>query len=315
MMQTKFKTGPGQLRARHCENLDELMEAWDRGEWGKFTRRLEILLLRGENEKAQRALQSFSGWVRSTAVSLQDSVYDVLPMRLATAMEQAGYNTLIPIAAASDEELLAVRNIDRHSLRVIRTAIEAAEQGQRLERFVERNQPDLAPEWEIDWEYLAATCSCSGACQSVIAMTPPAGDGGNCTTPTKERAMGSINEKLSHNLAAMMGLMEDSDRAVEQIDTEIASLQADIAKLQRLRDVIQPPPPKPKRNSGTRLRADTDVSSQVEQITHALQKSGGPKKPKELQEMTGIPYTMIGKYVDASRGRLVRDGKLIALGT
>ena len=129
--------------------------------------------------------------------------------------------------------------------------------------------------------------------------------------------MGSNNEKLSDNLAAMMGLLEDSDRAVEQIDTEIASLQADIARLQRLRDVLQPPPPKPKRNSGTRaaLRADTDVSGQVEQITHALQKSGGPKKAKELQEMTGIPYTMIGKYVDASRGRLVRDGKLITLGT
>lgn len=266
-----------------------------------FARRLEILLLRGQTAAAMRALQGFAGWCDPSPVSLASPVAAVLPVRIANILAAHGYETLESVHQASDKELLAVsgRVIGYVALRTIRAACEAATMGRRLEHHVAKQAPDLLPDWEIDWEYLATvslhdqkeifnTCSCS---------------------KTKEKPS-TMTNTVTSQLETFENLLANADTAVADIDKRIQQLQENIARLKRMRDVLAPPAAKTNRES---IRNDTDISEYVERMRTALAHHGGPVTCKELGELTGIPYTMIGKYSDRSPTVFKKLGRLIDL--
>jgi hypothetical protein len=139
------KTGP----------IREVIGKWNREEYGKFMRRMEVLLVRGQKQAAMRALRAFSGWCDPSPVSLESSVIDTLPIRLANLLEERGYDTLADCNRATDEQLRSHELIGYHAVLIIRMAIQAAKHGRRIEYQMEKFAPKLVPEFDIDWEYLA----------------------------------------------------------------------------------------------------------------------------------------------------------------
>jgi hypothetical protein len=285
--------------------IDELMARWNRDSFGVFCRTLEVLLIRGHNAAGKRLLQQFSGWTDPNPVSLASHVADVLPIRIANALESVGLLTLVASDKATDMELLRIDQIGVGGVQVIRAACAAARAGQRLERYVLEHEASLAPDWEVDRD-LAIAMGGSCTCQGVESEEVTAG-----TEATERRAIVAADKTdISGALAALAVLMENPTAAVAQIDSEIESLNAEIDALKRQRDLLMPPT----QRKQTYVRIKSNVSDRVDIIVGALRQAGESMTPKALELATEIPYCIIGKLVKQSEGRLKAAGKHIALG-
>lgn len=294
--------------ARSMAEIDELLERWNRDGFGVFCRTLEVLLIRGHNAAAMRLLQSFSGWTDPNPVSLASHVADVLPIRIANALESVGVLTLGAADKATDLELLKIDQIGEYGVQAIRAACAAARAGQRLERYVLEHEPSLAPDWEVDRDLAIAMCG-GCTCQGVETGEVTAG-----TEVTKRRRIVATDKTdISGALAALAVLMENPTAAVAQIDAEIESLSAEIAALKRQRDLLMPPVRKVRDASKTG-RLTNNVPELIDKLVTALESAGESMRPKDLSERTGIPYCTIGKIVQQSEGRLKTTGKHVALG-
>jgi hypothetical protein len=289
--------------------IDDLDPNWDREPFGLFARRLEILLMRGMIGVAHRALDGFICLDRPDPPSLGSSVVTVLPVRVADKLEQAGYLTVACLQAATDGELLAISTIGWKQLDLIRTVVRAVKTGEPLGRVVHKDEPDLRPEWDIDWEYLAVCDSQTRQCMCSQVDQPSCGD-------HQSNLGGKVRmNEFSGKLSAALDLLDgDAEASVQQIDSRIVALEANISKLRRLRAVLSPPPPKAKGSTRIPLFVKEQADPLIDKLCAALVTSGRAMRPKELMAVTDIAYMTIGKLVPLSAGRLVKDGAYIALG-
>jgi hypothetical protein len=135
--------------------FETLTTNWDRCRFGDMMRKIEVLMINGNIEQACLVLRQFNAWNTDRLVSINDSVYDCLPLRLANTLADRGYLTLLALDKVTDIELLRIRNVSTKYVDLIRTVCYAAKKHKTIKSSVLEHEPDLEPEWEIDFEYLA----------------------------------------------------------------------------------------------------------------------------------------------------------------
>jgi len=93
------------------------------------------------------------------------SDFDVLPGRLATALEDAGYTTAEQVIEASDEELWAVKGISKASVSKIRLALRDPLDvaldpfrpvAEEFANLFKQDTPDSSVVLDINWKRLTA---------------------------------------------------------------------------------------------------------------------------------------------------------------
>ena len=139
----------------NAQEIHDLLAIWDRQEFGNFCRKLEILMLRGKIEAAKLAVSSFYGFNAPVPPKPEDHVALFLPLRIANALEENGYFTIGQALRASEQELRAIPNISHAAIRAIQAVGVACKNQTPMAKVIEVNCPDLLPEWDIDWDYLA----------------------------------------------------------------------------------------------------------------------------------------------------------------
>ena len=106
--------------ARELCDFEEKLAAFDEESFGVFTRRLQVLLIRGDEQRARALFDEYLRKSPVTPPSMQDHVAAVFPVRVAMALEQRGYRTVMACDRAKDIELLSVRNVSVKTLAMIR---------------------------------------------------------------------------------------------------------------------------------------------------------------------------------------------------
>lgn len=138
------------------ETVDELLLKWDRAEFSELCRKLEILMLRGKIDAAVMAIRNFTGFRTEIVPKLDDHITTFVSLRVANRLDEYGYSTVGAALRAKPEDLLGIPNIGKGAIDELRRVGIALKNRTPIARVVDRDQsPELAPEWEIDWEYLA----------------------------------------------------------------------------------------------------------------------------------------------------------------
>jgi hypothetical protein len=270
---------------------------WNRGAFIAFMRRVEILLTMNMQEQAVQAFRQWLGWVRPEPPTLESSVHDILPLRIANTLADEGYETLRAVASARSEELGRVRNISGKSLDLINIAIKAAQEGKRLPEVVNQWACELEPDFQIDWDYFTQFKPKWEALMKYINTSPE-----RLTMSTSMTANVSTE---TNQLAILLKSIENPDQTVAQIDGEIAKREAELGKLKKLRKLL-----------GAKPAASGNAANfaEVEQKILDAVKSG-PLKPKEVKKVIGIDAAHIGRVV--ARSMLLTklsDGRVQAKG-
>jgi hypothetical protein len=188
------------------ESFRELLLDWDRTAFGIACRKIEILLLHGENEKAIGVLRGVICRQSRALPTILSPLGDVLPLRIANLLEDGGYQTLWALQRATDAELLAVPNIGLCAVDLIRKTVACVVAGRPLPAADDLS--DLEPDWDLP----------------VLFQTE--GD----------RIVSQIEE-------ALKVLLESGDGAVKEIDAKISRLTSEIENLKRMRKLLSPMAP------------------------------------------------------------------------
>jgi len=206
------------------EDFHDLLSNWDRAAFGVACRRMEVLILRGQNEKAVGVLRSVMRVQGRVKLSLQSHVVEAFPYRLANALDLAGYATVQACKGATDAELLDVDGIGSGAVATLRNIIRCIVNGS--ETLPVEDLSDLEPDWDFG--------------QGVFTK----GD--------------LIVSKVEEALAV---LMESGGAAVAEIDAKISRLGSEIDNLKRMRKILAPTV---KNGSRTTLKGDyAELAKQV----------------------------------------------------
>ena len=257
--------------------FDEVLKHWNRRMYCQFCRKLEVLVVRGLAGKARMALESILAWTSPVPVQLSDSVFECLPVRVAESLESGGFLTIGSVCAAKDYELLErCANFGPVSLRVVRATCDSVSRGERLERVICSEYPELEPEFEFDWDYF-------GLFQS----------GGK-----------KDMDHISESVRALVNLLENPVETERQIAAEIDRLKGEIDVLRRVQRVVMA---KGEKNVGV-----VGGFEEMEKDVVRVLSGGGPMTCKQIGEELGVRFEMIGKCLALS-DRFVRNGWLVSL--
>lgn len=271
---------------------------WNRGAFIAFMRRVEILLTQNMQDAAVQAFRQWLGWVRPEPPTLDSGVHDVLPLRIANALADEGYETLRAVAGARPEEIGRIRNISGKSIEVINIAIQAAREGKRLPEVVSQWASELEPEFQIDWDYFTQFKPQWQAIMKYINTSP------------ERLTMSTFTANVStetNQLSVLLKSIENPDQTVAQIDAEIAKREGELGKLKKLRKLLGAKPT---------ARGESANFAEVEEQISAAVKNNGPLKPKEIKKLIGIDAAQIGRVaarsvllIKLSDGRISVKGK------
>lgn len=235
-------------------DIRDVLAAWDRASFGIACRKIEILLIHGENEKA---LGVFRGAMqRHSAIkpTLESPVADVLPYRLANMLDAAGYMTLAACHRAPDADLLALRNMGVANVDLLRQTIRCVLTKQPLP--YNDDLSDLEPEWPLSIDDL------------IVSVTAP--------KPESQMTMSKVEEALSL-------LLDSRDDALAEIDGKIEKLTVDIDNLKRMRKLLSPAV-KTKSTGGA--KATSGYRDMAERIVPILREHG-PLRSKQIATLLG----------------------------
>lgn len=267
-----------------------ILANYDRESFVTFMHRVEVLLMNNLGDLAVAAFRQYRAWTRREPPSMDSSVFDVLPLRVAVKLEEAGYETLRAACMARAEELLQVDNIGEKSIELIRTVARAAQQGKRLPAVVAQWAGELQPEFEIDWGYFAQFEPKWNAILKYINTSP------------ERQLMNIVSTETQPNtqLSILLKSIENSEQTVAQINAEIEKREAELTKLKQLRKLLEP--------KQTRKIENFDA---VEHEIRTAVINNGPLRPKEIKKLIGVDAAHIGRIV-AKSSQLVRlsDGRI-----
>lgn len=293
----KTKNDPASPTNHLGTTIRDLLAGWDRAGFGVCCRTMEVLLLRGECDRARKVLDRF---IRRQAIdppTLRSHVDEVLPERISGTLVRNGYLTLEAVDRASDADLLLLREIGPHAVGLIRDCIAAIRSGRALPVFDDTS--DLHPDWELP----------DSSRVSPRLETPPP----SCSRVSPRLAI-PLNTEGTPNVPnikeALAVLMESSGDALSEIDAEIASLTADIEQLKRMRKLLAPAGTT-KRNA--KPQAGGDYRALALRMVDAI-KQHGPAKAKVIGERIGEDnYGYLGRCVRNCPDLLVKakDGVIM----
>lgn len=252
-------------------DIRDLMLGWDRAAFGIACRKMEVLLLHGENDKALGVFRDMCRMQTRVRPTMQSPLVDVLPIRWANMFEEVGYKNLAALNHAKDQELLVLSGCGQATINLVRQTVRAVSAGKPLPTTEDLR--DLEPEWDLS------------------------------SFQTKGDLIVSRVEE------ALQVLMESGSDAVVEIDSKISRLNTEIDNLKRMRKLLSPISTSKgtgRNSSGT--RASGDYTEMAQRIVEVI-KSNGPLKASAIAEALGTTnYTHIGRCVTASPHLLSRNG-------
>lgn len=256
--------------------IRERLRSFDRVGFGVAMRTIELNLVFDRYELAKRAFQNFLVRSRRTPLAIDARVAECLPARLAERLHKEGYERMQSLDSVSDETLLALSDVGRHGVQLIREALAALHEGRLL--YPGDEEGDLGPEWDIDFDSMKKEVS--------EQMT--------------------TTERTEISLADAIGVIENAGpEAVAEIDKKIASLTSKISQLKRMRKLLGGADPKP-------AGAIPDWSELEEKIYQFVKVQGDSTALAISANCGDCGHTKVGKVVARSK-RLVRRGRLITL--
>jgi DNA-directed RNA polymerase alpha subunit len=118
---------------RNMEDLElELKSLEDKG-WGELCRKMQILVLRQRRDLACKLLTQFDARHHHDAVTLDDHVAMLLPVKIANALERNGYATFRAVKNAKAVDLLGISNFGETTLRMLRDVVARIERGELID--------------------------------------------------------------------------------------------------------------------------------------------------------------------------------------
>lgn len=185
--------------------VEALFDGWDRAAFGVVCRRLEILLARGEHQRAVRVFGGFVARDSPARPTMASPVVDVFHPSLAGMLEKGGYLTLEACRRASDDELREVQGLGLSNITTIRETVCCVEAGEPTPYIDDTS--DLAPDWPPPMAAVQAVC------------------------PVGTQAVNTVKE-------ALQLLIKAGDTAVKELDQEIEAKEREIADLRRMRRML-----------------------------------------------------------------------------
>jgi hypothetical protein len=286
-------------------SIDDLLKDWDRVAFGIACRKMEVLILKGQNTLAREVFESIMRRESRERPTIDSPVGFVLPVRLANPLDNAGYRTLSAVRAAKDEDLLNLPNFGLSSVDLVRETIAAVIACKPLPEA--EDFTDLEPEWELDKAELAVGDACR-------ASPIPTCDSRHESPTNQNGGIKTMSMKLH---AALNDLLEAGEEAVSEIDAKIEKLTKQIAQLKQVRKLLDPTPVA--RN--VRQHAGSGESKQpygggkvdgaVDRICDLIA-TEGPLSCKEIGEKLDLDFAWVGRIVKRTPDRLVKlvDGAI-----
>lgn len=252
----------------------------DAERFAQLMARCEILIARGLGERAIEVFRDFVNRDRfevpDRSPTIDSPVCHVFPVRIARLLEDAGYETLRSVAAASDQQLLAIGNLAGKTLDCIRTVIADIRRGSPVRKYPFDDTTDVP-----DFKHA-----------HVVQLQ---------TSPTME--IERMNVSSTTIATAINTLLANKDNAVGEIDRQIAAHQEKIDALRAMRKMIAPVA-KPKTDSRQYAGRQDLMTKIIELVTQR-----GPMSAKDIGESLSLDYAFVGRL--AKRAGLEKiDGKL-----
>lgn len=290
-------------------SIDDLLAVFDREAFGVFCRTLEVLILRGQDVRCHNLLVDFLAHHSVTQPTMASRVDEVLPVRIANALESAGYTTIAAASDASDANLQSIPNFGPESINLVRRIAKAIKAGTFDRGMIPQspggNDPDLAPDWDPPTVH------------DLYPVFLP--------SPTEHYTVNNFSQpgaqpsqpKDKVDLLVDM-LLHNGTAAIAEIDKAIGELEEKLEGLRRVRKMLGGVA-KPKRVSaatgkpyGRNVSSDTaDLDTLYSEINAAKPKL---MTVKQLADATGIHHMRIRGLIRNSDGCLVESDKGVALG-
>lgn len=106
------------------QSLESKLSRFQDEHFGELCKRLRILLGTGQVDSACEAIRQFAGERNLQPLSPGTSIQACgLPIRLANALEKAGYQTLGSLSGVTEEQLLRVRGCSHGAVEKIREVL------------------------------------------------------------------------------------------------------------------------------------------------------------------------------------------------
>ena len=254
----------------------ECLQGFDHSRFGVLARALQVLLGHGAVDYAVAAVRQFAQQTRRRVATPSSQLVDVISIRTANALEQIGCTTVAAFLMLQDAEVLAVPNVgervlaDREQLRRELAA------GVRLEEY--GSDEDLA------FDFFAA----------------------DVPRDVLDYVEGRMNQSLQNVsvMDALRVLAERGNEAAREIDVKIASLNAEIAQLKKMRSML-----------GVKaVRKPTELSDKYKPIADAMAKvlvDGVSDMPGKIAPKVNASPIIVGKIAkEDSRFMRCEDGRI-----
>lgn len=276
-------------------STDELLAQWDSARWSVACREMQIRIGRGCFEAAHRVLSHFCRDSQPDFATLDSHVATVLPVRIANALEEAGFATLRSVDNELDSSLMTIPNFGDVSIGLCRKTIAAVRAG---------TVPEICPDDDYDelidseHSYHLRTFNNFTHLRNSVTTNQPRG----------QRAM-ATSERIKE---AMSLLMADPGEALNVINKEIGDHEAEITRLKQMRKFLggEPVSTRKTRESGELTPKLAKIEELV--VTHLSGCSPAELSVGELAKALSISPLSIGMATARSK-RLMKDGKIVIL--
>jgi hypothetical protein len=118
---------------REHGDLGAVLEAFDNARWSVACREMQVRIARGHFSAAVRRLEAFLCETEPGYATMQSHVVTVFPLKLAMALEGAGYETAEAVARATNTELMEIENVGVGAVEMIRSTVRRIAAGQVVE--------------------------------------------------------------------------------------------------------------------------------------------------------------------------------------
>jgi hypothetical protein len=253
----------------------ECLRDFDHARFGVLARSLQVLLGRGALDYAIAAVREFARQTRRRVATSASQLVDVLPLRLANALETIGCTTLSAFLQLQDAEVLSTPNVDGGALVIREQLRRELAAGKLLESCVGE---------ELAFDFFADTVP-----QCVL-----------------DYVEGRMNQSVANVsvLDALKVLSERGDEAVREIDSKIAALQSEMDQLNKMRSMLVP---KVKR----KIKLPEKYKPLSDAMAEMLRGEKESLRPKVLATRLKSSGIVIGK-IAANDSRFMRydDGRI-----
>jgi hypothetical protein len=254
----------------------ECLRDFDHARFGVLARSLQVLLGRGALDYAIAAVREFARQTRRRVATPASQLVDVLPLRLANALETIGCTTLSAFLQLQDAEVLSTPNVDGGALVIREQLRRELAAGELLEV--------CGGDEELAFDFFADTVP-----QCVL-----------------DYVEGRMNQSVANVsvLDALKILSERGDEAVREIDSKIAALQSEMDQLNKMRSMLVP---KAKR----RFKLPEKYKPLSDAMAEMLRGEKESLRPKVLATRLKSSGIVIGK-IAANDSRFMRydDGRI-----